>query len=299
MGRPVPDIPSEALDGVAVLQRLGCTVDAVEVTRIRRGVLRYGWASGALIGKVYDRPEAGRDGFERMHALWASDFSERVPHEVCVPRPYRYVEELRLLLMEHVPGRPLRKLVRRGRAGPDEMRRLAQALAKLHGAPRGAAPVVDVEEHLRLRCAGRVEALARDFPDLADGVHAIVARARAHEDPARFGLAHGDCHPGQIVLAEGRTWILDLDGLHVGDPAYDLAMVCLKLSDPELGGSFVDAYREAGCREALDRIPVQTALIRLKRACKRFRWQDEPDWEEGVRREVGAGTAALEAASPL
>jgi hypothetical protein len=41
------------------------------------------------------------------------------------------------------------------------------------------------------------------------------------------------------------------------------------------------------------------ALIHLKRACKRFRWQDEPGWPDIVRRQIDEGAACMEAAVRL
>ena len=46
----------------------------------------------------------------------------------------------------------------------------------------------------------------------------------------------------------------------------------------------------------LERVPLQRALIDLKRACKRFRWQDQPDWEGAVRRLVHQAVSHAEGA---
>lgn len=293
MGRPVPEIAAAALDGPAVLSTLGLKAGAVEVERVRRGVLRYAWPGGALIGKVYESAAAGNAGFGNLRGLWESGFCAGAPQRVRVPEPCAYLAELRLLVMEHAPGVPLKRLVRRRRAGAAQIELLAEALAKLHRWPPVTSRRVALEEHLRERCASLVEPLIEAFPELADPVRRILERARAAEERAVFRLAHGDCHLGQIQLDGSRLWILDLDPLHVGDPAYDLAMVCLKLVDEPLRGAFLEAYAGRGEAGAVARIPIHAALIHLKRACKRFRWQDQPNWRESVRREVREGLGWL------
>ena len=41
---------------------------------------------------------------------------------------------------------------------------------------------------------------------------------------------------------------------------------------------------------------MHMALIHLNRACKRFRWQDEPGWPDTVRRQILEGVTCMEAA---
>ena len=125
-------------------------------------------------------------------------------------------------------------------------------------------------------------------------------------------LAHGDYHLGQVHVEDGAIWILDLDRLNAGDPAYDLAMVFLvlkRLEHADGQAAYIRALRDefiAGYFAQVDwpvasRIPLQEALIHLKRACKRFKFQDEDGWEETVRRQVHQGAACvdvLERAAP-
>jgi aminoglycoside phosphotransferase (APT) family kinase protein len=291
VGRPVPAIEPAALDGAALLESLGLGAGTVEVERVRRGVLRYAWAGGALIGKVYESAEAARAGFGSLRALWESGFCDAAPPGVRIPEPYACLPELRLVAMEHVPGRSLKRLVRRRQAGAAELELLAEALAKLHRWRQVTSRRVALEEHLGERCAALVPSLVEAFPELVDPVQRILERAQAAEAQAVFSLAHGDCHLGQVRVEGGRLWILDLDPLHVGDPAYDLAMVCRQLPQGILRDAFLGAYSRRGDASALARIPVHAALIHLKRACKRFRWRDEPGWPESVRREVREGSA--------
>ena len=106
-------------------------------------------------------------------------------------------------------------------------------------------------------------------------------------------------------MTDGQVWILDLDPLHFGDPAYDLAMVFVmmkhldrKMQDAayirSLRDAFIDAYFSPANYSVAQRIPLHAALIHLKRACKRFRYQDEPGWHDTVRRQIGEGALCME-----
>src|SRR5258705_1083908 len=181
MGRPVPEIDLAALDGAAVLRAIGIETRAVEVERIRRGVLRYAWPEGALIGKVYETPAAGLRGFECMRALWESGFCARAPERVRIPEAHAYLPELRLMLMEEAPGDSLKRRVRKALGGDAEIGLLAEAVAKVHRSPPVTNRRIGLEEHLRQRCASLVPRLVLDFPELADPVRRIVASARDAE----------------------------------------------------------------------------------------------------------------------
>ncbi|RPI57010.1 MAG: aminoglycoside phosphotransferase family protein [Acidobacteria bacterium] len=323
MGRPVPSLDDAALDPNQMLgairalteqvpqTRLG--VRAVTVEPLERRLLRYrveldvAHPSWSVIGKVYDNRVDGQRAFDAMRRLWDGGFSARPPAGVRIPQPYRYLTDLRLLLMEDVPGKPLKTLVKRKVAGPAEMRMLAVALGKLHASALAPGVFFGVNDHLAVRCAGRHEALAQAFPDVAPQVRWIAERARELE--RRQGAAptavHGDFHLGQVHVLDDRAWILDLDPLHVGDPAYDVAMVFVMFKQLErkmhaaaylrsLRDAFIDEYFSQGGYEIAGRIPLHVALIHLKRACKRFRYQDEDGWRDTVRRQIEEGVACME-----
>src|SRR3990172_8674303 len=223
MGKPAPEIATEALDQLYLRRVLGSVAEARfgsarEVTlltteRRRRAVLRYAaWfsepaspenAPWRVIGKVYETPEAGLRAFDVMRALWDHGFTRRAPAAVRIPEPYVYIPELRLLFMEEAPGSRLKSLVRKRLAGPEHMRLLAAAMVKLHRSP----PIFDqpftVEHHLAIRCAGLPDALAEAYPDLADAIRRIVNAAREaerHLGPGAFTLVHGDFHLGQFQI---------------------------------------------------------------------------------------------------
>jgi aminoglycoside phosphotransferase (APT) family kinase protein len=323
MGRPVPSLDQAALDPNYMLgamralteevpeTRLG--VHAVTIEPLERRLLRYrveldvAHPSWSVIGKVYDNRIQGQRAFDAMRRLWDSGFAARPPAAVRIPQPYRYLVDMRLLLMEDVPGKPLKTLVKRRLAGSAEMRMLAVALSKLHACAPAPGVFFGVDDHLAVRCDGRHEALAQAFPDLGRDVRWIVDRARELERRGTLEptAVHGDFHLGQVHVLDNRAWILDLDPLHIGDPAYDVAMVFVMLKQLEqkmhadayirsLRDAFIDEYFGRGRYDVAGRVPLQVALIHLKRACKRFRYQDEDGWRDTIRRQIEEGAACME-----
>jgi aminoglycoside phosphotransferase (APT) family kinase protein len=328
MGRPVPDLsralldPEETFGEICSIARdvLGARVAVGDVTveRLERRVLRYNIDLGSdsppwiVIGKVYDRAIEGQHGFDVMRRLWESGFSRQPPTSVHMPRAYRYLPDQRLLLMEHAPGGALKKLVKEKIAGSEQMRLFGSALIKLHRSPLVLGDPFGVEQHLSIRCAGLHPALAEAVPGLGSRVKWIVERARELETSGSptLTLAHGDFHLGQVHVSDREVWILDLDPLHLGDPAYDVAMLFVMLKHLEqrthdgayvrsLRDGFLAAYfGDTDCRLA-GRVPLHMALIHLKRACKRFRWQDEPGWRETIQHQINEGVECMEAMHPM
>jgi Phosphotransferase enzyme family len=323
MGRPVPDLDPEVLDPTHMLGAMRtlaqgiletrATVQSVMVERLERRLLRYRVEFGGerppwtVIGKVYGSEADGWRGFNGLRRLWDGGFPQEPPACVHIPRAYGYRADLRLLLMEEVPGKPLKKLVKRRLAGSEDVRLFASGLAKLHRSALVPGAPFGVDDHLEVRCAGLHESLAQAFPEIGGRIRWIVERARELElrHAPLLTAVHGDFHLGQVHVLDGELWILDLDPLHFGDPAYDVAMVFVmlkhlehELNDPEyirtLRDEFIAAYfSENGCAVA-ERVPLHVALIHLKRACKRFRYQDEPGWPETIRRQIEEAAECME-----
>ena len=314
MGRPLPARLEQALEGVGsrpsldvlVRERFGSSIRLKKVSSkvVRRRVVRYGVSTDgdpprtwSVIGKVYDSPEAGQHAFRILRLLEEAGFSAAAPQQVRVPRALAYDEKSALLLMEEAGGTSLKRLLKKGLARDEEARAFAEALLKLHGFPRVIGATFTVADHLRVRCAGLTPALAEEFPAAAPTIERIIATAeREQERQERWTLCHGDYHPGQVHLDEDTTWILDLDPLHRGDPAYDLGLVftVLKRLESDRPRRWIRVFRDAFVStyfaridpQVAARIPLNEALVYLKRACKRFRYRDEAGWKNTVQREL-------------
>jgi Ser/Thr protein kinase RdoA (MazF antagonist) len=211
--------------------------------------------------------------------------------------------------MEEVPGRSLKTLLKKKLASPQHMQLFATAMAKMHRFPLRFGGPFTVAEHLAIRCGALPEALAHAFPELGDTIRYIVETTRDIQNRTGhevFTLAHGDLHPGQVHIRNDTLWILDLDPLHHGDPAYDVAMVFVSLKQlaektkqpayiQGLRDAFVAAYFSLMDWQVAQRVPLHEALIHLKRACKRFRWQDEPGWPETIPLQIRQSATCLQA----
>jgi len=326
VGRPLPAGLAHALDGARVEPALaallapeleaGTRVRGVTSSIVRRRVLRYeveleGPDSPAplrLIGKVYESRAAGERGFAALRWLCEQDFAARAPTRVTLPRPVAYLSEFSLLLMEEAGGESLQRLLKDERATPAHLALFAQALRKLHELPASFGAPYTLADHLAQRCAGLTAPLVSAFPELERPIARLLARARRaeHDELAPTSrVAHGDYHPGQVHLDGERLWLVDLDPLHQGNPAYDVAMVLFALrrleTTPEqerriapLRASFLSCYYESVAPRAAARVPLDVALIYLKRACKRFRYQDEDGWPDAVRAQIRLAERCLD-----
>lgn len=112
-------------------------------------------------------------------------------------------------------------------------RSVAEFLASLHiPAPPGAPanPVRGVPLAARSALDDRNAALVSDHHDVTDLVMALDGGRSAPPWREAPRWLHGDLHPGNLLLAEGRlASVLDFGDLTAGDPATDLAIAWMLL----------------------------------------------------------------------
>ena len=325
MGRALPALLGSALDEALIepvltdlardLLGRGARIAGVRSEIVKRRTLRYTVAlegqatpSWRLIGKVHGTRATVQRESAALRWLWAQGFSARPPLSITMPRVLAFLPDLKLLIMEEAGGRSLKRLLHTGAAGPAELRGFAEVLLKLHGFPASYGDPLTLDQYLETRCRGQCEPLANAFPELARSVDRIVATARrtlGDDGAAASTLVHGDYHPGQVHFDGERLWLIDLDYLHQGDPAYDVAMVVLTLKGmgAKLGSEqhcqrlvehFLTSYFSRANLSLAERVPLQAALIFLKRACKRFYFQNEPEWQDDLRRQARLGEICLD-----
>lgn len=148
------------------------------------------------------------------------------------------------LIVDFVEGRAPRL--------PDELPALADTLARLHSLPLPAAgSLMPRQKNPFLETLDAVELNAMRFLDKAvpdSGARAEIAeelrlmRGMAlafaqRQQPLSIALA--DTHPGNFIVdAAGLAWFVDLEKVHVGSPAIDLAHATLATSTlwhPDIG----------------------------------------------------------------
>ena len=194
---------------------------------------------------------------EAFHHLEPAGRTPRL-HDVVPPRPGLPGGAL---IVDRVEGHAPRL--------PGDLAAMADTLARLHALPLPppGSSIPTMADPLRETLAG-IEQNAARFLDRA--VPAAEARAaiRAELDAMRalaagapgtqpLCLALADTHPGNFLVDRaGVAWFLDLEKVHVGSPAIDLAHATLPTSTlwhPDVGTvlsraeveGFVDTYLEA------------------------------------------------------
>jgi len=244
----------------------------------KRCVVAYTAADGSrVIGKVYRKDRA------RSHAALQRELGQVLAGDTRAARILDCIEELGLVLQEWVPGNALAAY---DAWSMDEAARMGRALADLHAAPLPAAPLADLQSHVRRTCHPGLDALARAVPAVASGVLAVQAAIAEAAPSAALVTSHGDFGPRAAFAAGPRTWLVDLDGLCRTDPAFDVAGVTVGLvahrgeTGRELAAAFVTAYR-AGGGAALPALPVHEAFAWLRRAV--IVWRKQPaGWEDAL-----------------
>jgi aminoglycoside phosphotransferase (APT) family kinase protein len=255
--------------------------EALPATGTAHGHVRLRDGRLARIAYAYeDDPTAAA----RLH-LQAEAFRHLAPagrtprlHEVIEPRPGLAGGAL---IVDFVEGRAPRL--------PVELGAMADTLARLHSLPLPApvSPIPRQDNPLRTTL-DVVEQGARRFLDTAvtdPGARAEVVEelvmmremvaALAHR-PQPLSIALADTHPGNFIVdRDGLAWFVDLEKVHVGSPAIDLAHATLPTSTvwhPDVGkvlslaevGHFYDTYlAQIGERRAAELRPWLQPMRRL------------------------------------
>ena len=148
------------------------------------------------------------------------------------------------LIVDFVEGRAPRL--------PDELPALADTLVRLHSLPLPAAgspmprqknPFLETLEAVELNAMRFLDKAVPDSgarAEIAEELHLMRGMALAfaqRKQPLSIALA--DTHPGNFIVdAAGLAWFVDLEKVHVGSPAIDLAHATLATSTlwhPDIG----------------------------------------------------------------
>lgn len=269
---------------------------------VQRFILEIEEAAGAqpwsFIGKLMPNPRRGEKVFHLMRGLWQNGFSREAEDGICIPEPLGFMPEPGLLLMEEAPGRKVRNLINND-GNPAHMKVLARTLAKLHRSPHVTDKRVDFEDYI----PRAHEKLSEAFPALKESIAASITAARAafaHVEEENFALVHGDFHLAQVHVEGSKAWLLDLDGVKLGDPASDVGNVLALLHGKEeqlanlreLMRAFWEEYLAHVPAHVAARVPLYLGLALVRRACKYFREQ-EPEAADKIERMVKSAAACM------
>ncbi len=173
---------------------------------------------------------------------------------------------------------------------PGDLGRMAETLARLHALPLppDGSAIPRAADPLRETLAG-IEQNAGRFLDRAVPEAAARTAIRAELDalrtfartapaPQPMGIALADTHPGNFLVDRaGLAWFVDLEKVHVGSPAIDLAHATLPTSTlwhPDVGTVLSRAEVEAFVADYLGRIGPEraAALLPWLQPMRRLTW---------------------------
>lgn len=257
----MPFLP-EALDVAVAGIRLraatrgGLSVKAARLTRHkpgRRFMVEYDveldGRSFTLIGKARAKG-LDRRTCDLQRRLYESSFGPGSADGICVPAPAGVVPEWHMWLQHKVPGRPLTEMLFEPGAAA-LCARAADAVRKLHRCGIEPAKRHTVEDELRILCE-RLGEVARLQPELRDHVERIRGRCAqwaASVPSYRAAIVHRDFYPDQLIVAEDRVYLIDLDLHCLADPCLDVGNFCAHVTEFSLR-STDEAKRLEACASA-------------------------------------------------
>jgi hypothetical protein len=232
-----------------------------------------------VIAKRYANSLEGQEVSKTMRRLWDGEFGKG--HQSKIPRPLSYLRGPRLLFQEKVRGVSLDHHL--ARENPSSHLRVGTAgrwLAKLHHHPIEGIRSKAYEQESPETLASRI---AERYPSVATRLNEVASLIR--EKSESFGrvplaMVHGDFQPENIFATQDGATAIDLDRVHLSDPATDLgnflAQTIVKGIRREWVSAevhrniraFLDSYLEAipdhDAEGLVRRIPVRVAASCLE-----------------------------------
>lgn len=258
---------------------------------LRRATLRCTLGARTLYAKTFFDGRA-RDIHARFDWFW--QLAQRDGDAPLVAEPLGLDAATRTVWQAPAVGVPLQHHFAT-REGPALLGRVAEALARLHGAPLApsAATVPRSAAHWLAEVRRRQNKIARVNPTLAARAQHLASAIEQHAAYAAtrpLSLIHGDCHPDQFWVHDGRIVLFDFDEFTLGDPMEDLAEFVLKLEQrgavPRLASAFIDAYAAAAPqRFDAPSLAWHLAIQSLLQVSRAFIYQ-QPSWQGEIERRL-------------
>lgn len=194
-----------------------------------RMTIRYQPDGGrAIYAKAYYDGDFGCLVYQWQRCLWDNGFGSGSKEQV--PEPLGYVAQERMLLMRAASGLRVSDLLFGGSLEQTKrlMRMSALWLAKFH---KALIPNLQVESPCErmeiLKTADLLGKVAAACPErasqLIDLVHQWKEVALVSSVPPKLVTLHGQFRPAHIFVQRGAVVTIDLDKLHLSDPAKDVA----------------------------------------------------------------------------
>lgn len=257
------------------------SIDLVRHKAGRRAVLRYeitGQSTGAapadlLYGKTFASERGPRVQEISRLICSAAAFGPRVS----LPDPVVYLPEVKLLVQKPVPGAPAAASLLAGDvalAGG-----IATALHRFHASGLNLGRAHDLARELS-PLATRTDQVVARCPELRTCAEACLARIHEisqHPFPWRSRPVHRDFYHDQVLVADGKLAVLDLDDAALSEPTVDVANFAAHLmllravnhghaaALTTVEHAFMDTYRrlDPHLDRQLTRFLTATTLVRL------------------------------------
>jgi aminoglycoside phosphotransferase (APT) family kinase protein len=171
---------------------------------------------------------------------------------VRLPQPVALDDETGLVVMEELPGRDMKRAI------PDidlleSMQAAGDILAAFHQVPRRVEDSVSVRKELEevRHSAKRIE---RFFPVAIPRLAACLSRCLAAQwtDNVPTVLLHGAYRPKHVWVHDGHLALIDIDGIRMGHPAYDIGHFLSSLYYLETQGHVTADERRASARRFIE-----------------------------------------------
>lgn len=149
-----------------------------------------------------------------------------------IPKAYRMVTDGKRVGVEFERIRDKRSYARAISQEPEKLETLTAEFARqcraLHAIPCNTRVFTAAKDHFKA-----VIAASKDF----DAAQKARMTAFVDSVPDAHTCLHGDMHIGNLIMADGRSWWIDLADFRYGDPRFDLGMlyfVCIGNESDEL-----------------------------------------------------------------
>jgi glycosyltransferase involved in cell wall biosynthesis len=192
-----------------------------------------------LIGKTRVR-RFGNEGFRLQERIWNAGFDSASADGISVPEPIGVIPQFRMWFQRKVPGETATRLL----PAPDGVElasRIAVAIHKLHQAnvPTERQHLMADELRILHECLVKVKQQKPEWSTRLERVLGACDRLGASVPEPRMCGIHRDFYSAQVVVHEGRIYLIDFDLYCLGDPALDI-------------GNFIGHITEQSLRETSD-----------------------------------------------
>jgi glycosyltransferase involved in cell wall biosynthesis len=193
----------------------------------------------ALIGKTRVR-RFGNEGYRAQERIWNAGFDSASADGISVPEPVGVLPRFRMWFQRKVPGETATRLLG-APEGIELASRIAEAIHKVHVAniPTERHHLMADELRILHECLSKVQELMPDYSKRLERLLAACDRLGARVPKPRLCGIHRDFYSAQVVVHEGRIYLIDFDLYCMGDPGLDV-------------GNFIGHITEQSLREKGD-----------------------------------------------